>query len=415
MTTQGHEDGGHVSSGQLRSRFDGTSLSLTVGAEEELMMVEPVRGDLVAAAERALGTADGGSRFQSEFRASQIEATTRPYLSAVDVGRELAGARLALADAIVDVAKPLASGAHPTACSAGPLAGGKRFRAIAATNPWAARHLLTCGLHVHVALADADRALAVYNTLRGFLPELAALAANSPFHCGTDTGTASSRLYLNRSLARYGVPPAFPDWEAYAGFVRWGRRGGAIPDPTYHWWDLRLHPRYGTIEVRVCDAPSDAADATALVALVQALVSWLAERYDTGEALTVYDSHRISESLWLAIRDGAAGDLLDLDDGRAEAAAARIDRLLSALEPVARQLGSEEQLQRIAALAELDGAARQRAVVREHGISGLVDRLAALTVASARHPGIANGHAIARLSAVSGPEVEVTSRLTGVA
>lgn len=177
----------------LRAAFDSTALSLSVGAEEELLLVDRESGCLVPVVSEALERMDGDGRFQAEFRAAQIELATRPCLSAADVGRELALARIDPAHAIADRARPVACGTHPTAHGVGPLVDGERCRAIAADNPWAARYQLTCGLHVHVALADADRALAVYNALRSYLPEFAALGANSPFHRSTDTGAASSR------------------------------------------------------------------------------------------------------------------------------------------------------------------------------------------------------------------------------
>ena len=258
---------------RLRMAFDAAALSLTVGAEEELMLVDRQTDRLLPVIEEVLGRMDGDGRFHAEFRAAQAELVTRPCLSASDVGRELAVARIELADTLGEHARLVACGTHPTAHSVGPVTDGERYGAIAADNPWAALHLLTCGLHVHVALASADRALAVYNALRSYLPEFAALGANSPFHRSADTGAASTRLQMNRHLARHGVPPAFRDWNAYAEFAAWGRAGGSIPDPSYHWWDLRLHPGHGTLEIRACDAQTDLADAVALVGMAQTLVA----------------------------------------------------------------------------------------------------------------------------------------------
>lgn len=368
---------------RLRVAFDSAALSLTVGVEEELMLVDRRTDRLLPVADEALDRLGGDHRFQTEFRPSQVELVTRPCLSAADVGRELATARLDLADAVRDRARLLACASHPTARKIGPTTDGKRYRAIAADNPWAARYLLTCGLHVHVAVADADRTLAVYNALRSYLPEFAALAANSPFHRSEDVGAASTRYELNRHLARHGVPPVFPDWEAYAAFVEWGASGGSIPDPTHHWWDLRLHPGYGTLELRACDAQTDLADAVALAGLAQTLVAWLAARYDEGEQLPVHDSHRISESYAIGARTGVCDTLLDLDSGDRERVADRVERLVLRLAPVAIELGTERELARVSLLARRNGAERQRAVVRERGLDGLVDWLATETVASA--------------------------------
>jgi carboxylate-amine ligase len=373
-----------INASRLRAAFDTAALSLTVGAEEELMLVDARTGRLLPVAEDVLRAMNGDSRFQAEFRASQLEIATRPYLSAADVGRELALARIELAEAAVDRAKPLACGTHPTALDIGPITDGERYGAIAAANPWAARHMLTCGLHIHVSLADADRALAVYNALRGYLPEFVALAANSPFRRSADTGSASIRHQLNRSLVRHGVPPAFRDWKSYAGFVEWGRTGGSIPDASYHWWDLRLHPGYGTLELRACDAQTDLADSAALVGLTQTLVAWLAGRHDTCRRLPVHDSHRIAESLWLGAGTGARGTLLDLETGVQEPAADRIGRLVDRLAPEAVELGTERELARVLVMARGCGADEQRRVAGDRGADGLVDWLANRTLTSAR-------------------------------
>src|SRR5213075_2861884 len=134
-------------------------------------------------------------------------------------------------------------------------------------------------LQVHVAPGDAERTLAVYNALRGHLPELAALAANAPFHAGRDTGFASVRPLIGGLLPRQGVPPAIPSWEAFAETLRWGRVAGAVPEPRRWWWELRPHLAFGTLELRVPDAQTTVADAAAVAAFVHALVARLGERH----------------------------------------------------------------------------------------------------------------------------------------
>jgi carboxylate-amine ligase len=348
------------------------------------MLVDRRNGRLLPAAQDVLVAVDGDPRFQAEFRTAVLEVVTRPYLSAADVGRELALARVALADAVGNRAQLLACGTHPTAEDLSPITEGKRYEAIAEANPWAARHTLTCGLHIHVAVADADRALAVYNALRSYLPEFVAIAANSPYHRSAHTGVASTRHQLNRYLVRHGVPPAFQDWNAYAAFVDWGRAGASIPDTSYHWWDLRLHPAYGTVEIRACDTQTELADAAALIGLAQTLVAWLVGRYDAGEHLPVHDSHRIGECVWVGARTGAGGVLLDLESGAQEPAVERIGRLVDQLAPVAVELGTERELARVLMLARASGADGQRRAVDERGSDGLVDWLANRTLASAR-------------------------------
>jgi len=391
---------GHVE--RLRLAFDATALSLTVGAEEELMLVDPAGGSLVGRIEEVLHRAPAHSRLQAEFRAAQVELATRPCLSASDVGRELAFARVELHEALGGETMLVAAGSHPTARDLGPITNGERYRALAADNPWAARHMLTCGLHVHVGLGDGDRALAVHNALRSYLPELASLSANSPFHESRRTGLASTRMMLNRSLARHGVPPSFPDWESYAAFAAWGRAGGSIPDHSYHWWDLRLHPGLGTLEVRVCDAQTEVADLVALVALVQTLVARLAERYDDGEPLPVHDGYRIAESVWVAASAGDTPELLDLESGARRPAHERIAELVDELRPTARELGAEAELAHLSRLAIARGADRQQRLMREQGLHALVDWLGRRTVGSAREYGRMQGVVLPRAETLSG-------------
>jgi carboxylate-amine ligase len=368
----------------LRIAFDRSVLSLTVGVEEELMLIDPASGRLVPGIEEVLRSVAGDERFGAELRASQVELVTRPYLSAADVGRQLAVARLDLAAAIGQDVALLACGAHPAASDPGPITDGERYRAIARANPWAARFMLTCGLHIHVAVADGDRALAVYNALRSFLPELAALSANSPFHSSSETGVGSARLHLNRSLPRHGVPPVFRDWDAYVDLIDWGRAGDAIPDASYHWWDLRLHPGFGTVELRVCDTQTEISHTVALVALAQTLVAWLAQRHDAGERLPVHDGHRIAESIALALQTRGPGSLLCLDTGQRQRTSDRAERLLEQLAPTAAELGTSAELERLLLLGAARGARQQAAVARERGPDGLVDWLARRTLAAPR-------------------------------
>jgi carboxylate-amine ligase len=145
-----------------------------------------------------------------------------------------------------------------------------------------------------------------------------------------------------------------------------------------------LHPGYGTLEIRGCDAQTDVADAVALVGLAQTLVAWLAARYDAGEHLPVHSTHLISESLRIGARSGAGGELLDLETGERQPVTIRVRTLLDQLAPVAVELGTERELGRISLMASTGGADRQKAIVEERGQDGLVGWLASETLASAQ-------------------------------
>ena len=188
---------------------------------------------------------------------------------------------------------------------------GERYRAIGAEYAAVANRQLVFGLHVHVAVRGADRALAVYNALRSYLPELAAAAANAPFYEGRDSGLASVRSRISGLLPRQGVPPAFESFEAYEGALRWC----GFEDPRQWWWELRLHPTLGTVEVRVPDTQRTVEETTAIGAFVHALVKHLAERHDAGERLPVAEAWRIDQNRWSACRHGLEGEMLDLESG----------------------------------------------------------------------------------------------------
>jgi carboxylate-amine ligase len=369
-----------ASARHARAVFDRVA-SLTVGAEEELLLVDPDTHAPAPLAELALLVSEGDPRVAAELRACQVEAISPVCVSVADVARELASVRTLLGRRLDGRAKLVAAGTHPLAMHPGPVTGGRRYQEIAADNPLAARHLLTGGLHVHVAIGGAERALAVHNALRSYLPELTALAANAPFHAGSDSGLATIRPKLNECLPRAGIPPAFASWDELAALVEWSRAGGLYPDASYQWWDLRLHLGFGTIEVRAPDVQLRAEDTATIVAVVQSLVALLAARFDGGERLPVHPGERISENRWLALRDGVDGALVDLDDGVKISTSERLLGLVEELVPTAAALGCDEELLGVGRLVLDGGAARQRRVVAERGLDLLVPWLAAETVA----------------------------------
>ena len=220
---------------------------------------------------------------------------------------------------------------------------------------------LVFGLHVHVAVRGADRALAVHNALRSYLPELAALAGNAPLHAGRDTGLASLRPKICDLLPRQGVPPAWGSWEERAEFERWGRRGGVFPGAGEPWYELRAHDEVGTIELRVPDSQTTVEDAAGVIAFAAGLIAWLAERHDAGEPLPVHDHGRIVENRWRAMRHGLGGSLLDLDSGEPQPTRARIVALIDAVAP---GRGAPRRRRRARAHARARGAQRRGAPAR---------------------------------------------------
>jgi carboxylate-amine ligase len=374
-----------MNAAELRAAFDAPE-PLTIGLEEETMLLDPVTADLaplagevIARADAlrrspALGNDSGGSRatvtappagailpaVKAELPASQVELTSAPAPRVADAIAELAAGRRAIATAADGLALPAVAGAHPFASPLGELSPGDRYDAILLEYGDIARSQLVCALQVHVAVGGADRTLAVYNALRGHLPELAALAANAPFLAGRDTGLASVRPLIAGLLPRQGVPPALESWDAFADALHWGRVTGAVPEPRLWWWELRPHPAYGTLELRVPDAQTTLADAAAVAAFAHALVGWLAERHDGGERLRVPESWRIAQNRWTACRHGLAGSFADLSRGATTPVRELLHERLDQLSPIAERLGCATELAGAAALIEANGAQRQR-------------------------------------------------------
>jgi carboxylate-amine ligase len=337
----------------LRDAFDAPA-PLTIGLEEEAMLLDPASLDLAPVAAAVLARCEAPIKL--ELPASQLEIATRPAETVGEAIEQLAAGRRALAEAADGLALPATAGVHPFAAALGQLNAGERYAAIEAEYGDVARAQLVCGLQVHVAVGDADATLAVYNALRGHLPELAALAANAPFHAGRDTGLASVRPLISGLLPRQGVPPAIASWEDFADMLRW------VPEPRRWWWELRPHPEFGTLELRVPDAQTTLADAAAVAAFAHALVARLAERHAAGERLPAAASWRIAENRWTALREGLDGAFADLDSGERTPVRDVLRRRLTELAPVARALGCGAELASAARLVEANGAIRQRAV-----------------------------------------------------
>jgi carboxylate-amine ligase len=225
-----------------------------------------------------------------------------------------------------------------------------------------ARRELIFGLHVHVAVDNEEKAIQVVNGLIAHLAELVALSASSPFWRGEPTGLHSSRHMVYAALPRSGPPPRFRNYADYAEVVGQLERTGCIADYTHIWWDIRLHPRLGTIEIRICDAVSELDDVVALVALCQALVKHYAERFDAGEEIPSYHRILTTENKWLAARYGLEAPVMDLATGRRnrQPVAQMIRRTLKMVEPHARELGTESELAGIEEIVRRgNGADRQ--------------------------------------------------------
>jgi carboxylate-amine ligase len=360
----------------LRRRFDEVT-DFTVGLEEETWLLDPETHDLAPVAAGVLERLDGDPRFKPELPAAQLEIVTTPATGAADAVRQLAQARRDLAAAASGVAVPAACAVHPTASGRGVLTASKRYEAIHRRYGSIAERQLVASLQIHVAVAGAQRSLAVYNAMRAYLPEIAALAANAPFYEGADSALASVRPGICVLLPRQGVPPHLPSWEHFADELGWGLGASSLQDASQWWWELRPHPRLGTLEVRVPDAQTTLSEAAGLAALVQALVATLAQRCDDGARTAESPTWRIQENRFSALRHGVEGTMADVSSGARQSTRERLLALVEEVEPMARHLGTADLLGHARTSIATNGATRQRDAAAATGVAGLPAWLAA--------------------------------------
>jgi len=355
----------------------GTSEPFTLGIEEELLLVDRETLRLAPVAADVLAAMDAHERAAShEVYAASIELRSPPRLDAEDAARELTTLRAAAREAGATL---IGAGVHPAGeLGDVPLVDEPRYRLVGGSMRGLIRRTPECALHVHVGMPDPDTAIRVFNGIRSYLPLLLALSANSPMWFGQDSGLASARFALVRSYPRRAVPRAFDDLEDYGRTIAAVAEAGDLSDYTYVWWDVRLHPRLGTIELRELDAQSRIADAAAIGALVQALARHLAETPRRPEP-----SESISESSFRASRDGVDATLLD--DGALRPVRDIAMRTLEEVSPAARELGGEPALRGIERLLdEGGGAGRQREALARGGIDAVLELLVEETAQSER-------------------------------
>ena len=342
----------------------------TLGVEEEYMLLDGETLDLVQHVEAVLAAAEGHElepQVAPELMQSVLEIATPVCRAPSDVDRELRRLRTYVSTLASDQEMRVGSaGTHPFSLfERQRITARDRYRHLVDQLQYVARRELIFGMHVHVAVDDPEKAVQIVNGLLAHLSSLLALSASSPFWRGELTGLDSSRQMVFAAFPRSGPPPRFHDYADYAEVVGQLEKTGCIADYTHIWWDIRLHPRYGTVEVRICDAVSRLEDAVALAAFCQALVKLYSERFDSGEEIPSYHRILTTENKWLAARYGLEAPVMDLATGRRNRipVAQLVRRTLKEIEPHARELGSDSELDGIREiLSRGNGADRQRRV-----------------------------------------------------
>lgn len=362
-----------------------TTAAYSVGVEEEFALVDPLTGELVPSAGAVLDAAAavaGGSSFAPEVVDTVVEGATCVCRTTGELVVALREQRRRLAvGALAAECRLLGSGTHPFSVGRQPITDDERHRKLADDYPWVIQESATYGLHVHVGVQGADRAIEICNAVRSWLPHLLALSVNSPFWKGEPTGLASTRVALGRLYPRSGVPPLFEDFSDYERTIDELRVAPDVPDHTYAWWLVRPHPRFGTVELRVFDAQSDVRRTAALAALGQALVAWLDDELDAPGAVRYESSAVCEQNVWAATRSGTDAAFIDPRSGILVTARRAILDLLHLLAPYLDHFGSSAHLPVLHAMLDHTGAAEQLELLRAWGdLPAVVGRLADMTV-----------------------------------
>lgn len=349
----------------------------TVGVEDEVMLLHArdwsparVSGELLAQLPR-----DMAPSVRPETHASVLELVTGVRHDVTGALEEVASLRSRLARRLLPLGLlAVSAGVHPVADRAQTeVSSSPRYRLIEETMRGLAHREPTLALHVHVGIPDAGEAVRVLNATRSIVPLLVALSANSPFSLAEDTGFASVRRVLFGVFPRTGTPREFGSYHDYIRAVERLVAPGAIPDPTFLWWDVRLQPRFGSVEVRAMDAQSAVEDMTPLVALIQSFARLVVE---TGGAPAPVPGEVVAENAFLAARDGMDARLVVAGQSRLVPVRGLVRDLVGACRPHAAALGCLPELEQVATLARAGGAARQRECVAQGGFPALMASLA---------------------------------------
>ena len=369
----------------MEHRFTGPSY--TLGIEEELMIVDEQTLDLSNSIERLLDDLSGvetEGEVKPELMEGVCEIATTPVKSTAQARTQLRALRRTVHQVAQRQGVAIGSaGTHPFALWEDQrIVARPRYRDLISGLQFVARQEIIFGIHVHVGVDDPDKAIHVTNGMRVHVPLLLALSGNSPFWRGDSTGLDSTRTPIFRAFPRVGIPPRYDDFADWARRIEFMMESKVIGDYTYLWYDVRPHPNFGTVEIRVMDSQTRVEHTLALAALAQAMVKELCEHFDSGEELSRYPYEMLDENKWLAARHGLGAYLVDLPAKDRVPVPELARRLMERLRPHAEELGSEADFDYIEDILDGgNGASRQQVVYEaNHDLREVVQEILDATV-----------------------------------
>jgi carboxylate-amine ligase len=354
----------------------------TLGVEIEVQVVDQA-GALATdtAATKILAELGDSAAFKHELLECTVEVITDVCPTVKAVRKDLEGKLSRLIEVADGLGyRVICTGTHPFSSWVDQtVSPDPRYHRLIEDCQWTARRLLIFGVHTHVGVGSGEEAIAVANSLAAFIPHFLALSSSSPFWQGRDTGMASIRPKVFESLPTAGLPYYMSNWGEFQKFMRTLIGAGTIRSIREVWWDIRPHPGFGTLELRICDGIPTMDELCAVVALSQSLVVWLADRYNAGLELPIHQAWTIRENKWRAGRWGLDAEIIRDEEGNLVSLRRSISDLVSQLAPVAERLGCIDDLYVVNNILERGtSSTRQREVFSAtHDLSKVVDSLVA--------------------------------------
>ncbi len=335
----------------------------TLGVEVELQILDPLTCNLKQGSTQILDRVGDHPKIKQELTQSTVEVITGICADVAETKADLRESMRELYSLGDEMGLTFASaGTHPFGqWRDQKIFPNDRYQALVDKIQWPARRLLIYGLHVHVGVGSGEKAIAIMNALTTYLPHLLALSASSPFIDFEDTGLASARSKIFEAMPTAGLPYRLANYGEFQTFMNTLVRAGAIESVREIWWDIRPHPSFGTLEIRICDAPSTLEEIAALTALIQCLVVVLGERYEAGVPMGILQPWIVRENKWRACRHGLDADVILTNDGDHGPLRMLVPELIGRLKPVAARLGCSDELASVEALVDHASYERQRA------------------------------------------------------
>ena len=332
----------------------------TVGVEIEAQLIDKESGNLVNVAEKIINEYGDEERVKHELYLSTVEVTSSPYLNTEDTYEELSK----ILNKVLEIAKEesaglISAGAHPFALyeDQNITQVNPRYQEFADTYGWAVLRLLTFGMHVHVGMNSKEKAIAVHDEVRKYLPLILAMSTSSPFWRGRDTDLYCARLSIFQGLPNTGLPEPYYTWKEYEQSLQTLIKAGVIkPDVAYRqvWKDVRIHPEYGTVEIRIADSMPSLIDTVAVATFVQALCIKIGEDWEKGRLGKPTPTWLVENNRWAVIKEGLNAEFIIDSSGETKPITLVIKEIIESISSVAEGLGSRDNLFSINSLIDND-------------------------------------------------------------